>query len=151
MKNKIETEHPESGDEIDDQATRVIPVVEEELITGKRTVKKGTVIIEKRIKSEEILVDTPLTSEIINIEHIPKDQIIDFKPATRQEGDTIIIPVVKEVIIKKLLLVEEIRITKEVKTENVTNNITLKKEEIKISRKESQSPSQSPGSDNSHI
>ena len=47
-----------------------------------------------------------------------------------------IIPVIKEVIIieKKLMLVEEVRVTKLTHTTNEQQNVTLRKEEITIER-----------------
>lgn len=141
MEEKTGKESQQSVDLITDEAERIIPVVEEEVVTGKRKVVRGTVLIEKKIKSEEISVELPVTSEVINIEHVPRNQYLDSRPEIRYEGDTIIIPVMKEVIVSKLLLVEEIRITKETRTDTVTKNITLKKEEVNISRIEKQSES----------
>jgi stress response protein YsnF len=143
MKESVET--PEAGD-LKNQTDRIIPVVEEEVVTGKKIVKKGTVTIEKKINEEDSQVEMPVTSEVVNIEHIPQNQIIDTWPNIRHEGETIIIPVVKEVIVKKLMLVEEIRITKEIRTDMVRNNVILKKEEVIISRKE-----QSANSDKSQL
>lgn len=145
MNESVLNETPESGD-LKDQTDRIIPVVEEEVVIGKKIIKKGTVLIEKKIREEDNPVEMSVTSEVINIEHIPQNQIIDSRPDIRHEGGTIIIPVIKEIIVKKLMLVEEIRITKEIRTDMVRNNITLKKEEVSISRKE-----QSANSDNSQL
>lgn len=135
MKESLINETPESGD-LRNQTDRIIPVVGEEVVTGKKIVKKGTVIIEKRLNEEDFSVEMPVTSEVINIEHIPKNQLIETRPEIRHEGETIIIPVTKEVIVRKLMLVEEIRITKAIRTDTVRNNVKLKKEEVIISRKE---------------
>lgn len=113
-----------------------IPVIEEELTIGKRIVKKGSIIIQKNINTEDISVDIPLNTEIFDIERVNINQYLDSSPVMRHEGDTLIIPVTKEVLIKKLLLVEEIRIRKKTQTINKTEKVTLRKEEIKITRKE---------------
>jgi stress response protein YsnF len=63
-------------------------------------------------------------------------------PAVRYEGDVMIIPVLKEVAVveKKLMLVEELRVTKTKTEKTETHEIALKKEEVKVERTQSNSP-----------
>jgi len=53
-----------------------------------------------------------------DIEHVPVGRIIDAPVAQRQEGETLVLPVVEEVLVyrRKLYLREEIRITRRKKT-----------------------------------
>jgi hypothetical protein len=55
-----------------------------------------------------------LTSEQISIERVPVNRLVEEPAENRQEGDTLIIPVVEEVLVlqKRILLREELRITK---------------------------------------
>src|SRR5579885_363982 len=48
------------------------------------------------------------------IEHVPVGRVLDAPVAQRQEGDTLVLPVVEEVLVyrRKLFLREEIRITR---------------------------------------
>jgi uncharacterized protein (TIGR02271 family) len=114
----------------------VIPVLREEVEVDKRIVERGGVIIEKKTETEEISIDMPLLSDEINIEKISINQYIDSYPETKQDDQEIIIPVVKEVIIKKLLLVEEIHITKNKTTVTKNQKIKIKKDRVEITRKE---------------
>lgn len=114
----------------------VIPVIREEVTIDKRTVEKGGIIVEKKTETEEVSLDIPLLNENLRIEKIPVNRFIDEYPETRFEGEAIIVPVVKEVIVKKLLLVEEIHIIKEQKTENGTGSVSLRKNKVTITRKE---------------
>jgi uncharacterized protein (TIGR02271 family) len=71
------------------------------------------------------------------VERIPINQYVDSAPqATRQEGDVTIISVVKEVLVveKRLMLVEEIRLTRQKTQENKEFTATLRKEEISVER-----------------
>jgi uncharacterized protein (TIGR02271 family) len=114
----------------------VIPVIEEEVTIDKKLVEKGGIIISKTIGTDETVVEIPLTSEHLKIEHIQMNEFQESHPGIRYEGDTIVIPVVREVLVKKLLLVEEIRISKETSTEIHSENVSLRKDEITIKRKE---------------
>ncbi|MDX5345618.1 MAG: YsnF/AvaK domain-containing protein, partial [Hymenobacteraceae bacterium] len=55
-------------------------------------------------------------------------------PATRYEGDTMIVPVLKEVLVveKKLLLVEEVHIKKQQLQTEEKQQVTLRKEDVSV-------------------
>ena len=114
----------------------VIPVMAEEIAVGKKVIESGKVRISKRISEHEELVDVPLFREEVSVERVPINQFIETRPPVRQEGDTMIIPVVEEqvVIQKKLLLVEELRVRKEVIEHHAPQTVNLRKEEVEIKR-----------------
>jgi stress response protein YsnF len=60
-------------------------------------------------------------------------------PSVRQEGDTIIIPIVEEVLHteRRLILKEEIKITRRQKTEQFHDRVTLRYQEAVITRVQS--------------
>jgi uncharacterized protein (TIGR02271 family) len=112
-----------------------IPVIEEKLKIEKEIVVTGKVRITKKVDEHEELINIPLAQEEIVVEHIPLNKYIDTQPEpVRYEGETMIIPVIKEVLIveKRILLVEEIRITKRINQTNESQQIMLRKEEINI-------------------
>ena len=57
-----------------------------------------------------------------------------ISPPVRYEGDTIIIPVIKEVLVKRNLLVEEVRITKRTGETVVQQQVALRKENVTVER-----------------
>ncbi|MVN23169.1 YsnF/AvaK domain-containing protein [Mucilaginibacter arboris] len=118
------------------ELSKKIPLVEERLNVGVRQVETGTVRINKKIISQEVSQEIPVTQEEVHVERIAINEYVETAPATRYEGDTTIIPVVKEVLVveKRLMLVEELRITKKHVTTTTTINELLRKEEIEISR-----------------
>ncbi|MGE5406129.1 MAG: DUF2382 domain-containing protein [Methanosarcina sp.] len=113
----------------------IIPVIEEEIVIDKKIIEKGGIIIDKKIITQDVSIDASLKSEQLNIERVPLNQYVETRPEIRYEGETMIIPVLKEVYVKRLFLVEEIRIKKEELIQPHTENVTLRKEEITISRK----------------
>ena len=114
----------------------VIPVIEEEITVGKQVVEAGRVRISKRISEHEELVDVPLFREEVSVERVPINLFVEAVPQVRQEGDTMIIPVVEEQIIvqKKLLLVEELRVRKEVIEHHQPQTVNVRKEQVEIKR-----------------
>jgi len=77
--------------------------------------------------------------EDVNVERVSLNKYIDTAPPpVRYEGDTMIIPVLREVTVieKRLLLVEELRVTKHRTELEETQDVSLRKEEIKVTRAE---------------
>ncbi len=114
----------------------VIPVIAEEISVGKKVVESGKVRISKRISEHEELVDVPLFREEVRIERVPVNVFVEAPPPVRREGDTMIIPVVEEQIViqKKLLLVEELRVRKEIVEHHEPQKVNVRKEEVEIKR-----------------
>lgn len=120
-----------------ENATQVIPVMQEQVTVGKRTVETGKLRISKKVTEDQTSVSIPLVHEEYQVERVPVNQVVDTPPpAMRYEGDTTIIPVLREVLVvqKRYEITEEIRITKR-RTENTeTQNVALRKEEVTIER-----------------
>jgi uncharacterized protein (TIGR02271 family) len=114
----------------------VIPVIQEEIIIEKQVVETGRVRISKRISEHEELVDVPLLAEEVSVERVPMNLFVEARPPVRQEGDTMIIPVVREQVIvqKRLLLVEELRVRKELVERHEPQTVNLRKEEVEVKR-----------------
>lgn len=119
-----------------DNPAMVIPVIQEEITIDKRVIETGKVRISKRISEREELVDVPILQEEVTVERVPINLFVEEQPPVRQEGDTIIIPVVQEQIViqKKLLLVEELRVRKQIVEAHEPQQVTLFKEEVEIKR-----------------
>ena len=116
-----------------------IPVMQEKVNVEKKTIEKGRVKISKIVKEESEVLNLPTTTEQVYIKRVPVNKIVESIPETvRYEGNTMIIPVLQEVTVieKKLLLVEEIHVTKTSVSSEETKEITLRKEEINIERSE---------------
>lgn len=112
-------------------------VHEEELEVSKKTVETGSVIIHKTVHTETVITEVPLIRQKVSTVRVPMDKEVAEVPEIRYEGDLIIIPVVKEVpvVTTRLILVEEVHITKE--NYEITEKIesTLRSEQVEIERK----------------
>lgn len=70
------------------------------------------------------------------VRRVPRNLALDSAPQPRREGDTLVLPVVEERLIKQLVLVEEIRLTPRRREETVETNVRLRREEVEIDRLE---------------
>ncbi|WP_400190176.1 YsnF/AvaK domain-containing protein [Hymenobacter sp. B81] len=111
----------------------VVPVIAEQLRVEKELVETGKVRVSKQVHEEHQVVEMPLVHEELSVEHVPINQYVDVAPpAVRYEGDTTIMPVLREVLVveKRLLLVEEVRITKRQVHTQTAEQVTLRHEQI---------------------
>jgi len=122
------------------QDSDVIPVIEEQVHVDKKVVEKGSVYIYKDVHDEEVSVDIPYSHEEVDIERVPVNQYATDTPPVRYEGDKMIIPVLKEVMVveKRIMVVEEIHVTKRRIEEHDTQKINLRREEIRVDREDFQ-------------
>ena len=120
----------------DDNAPMVIPIIHEQATFDKRVVETGQVRISKRTVEHEELIDVPLFREEVSVERVPINQFVNEAPPVRQEGDTMIISVVEEQVVlqKRLVLVEELRVRKQIIEDHKPQQITLRKEELEVTR-----------------
>jgi len=127
--------------------TMVVPVIAEALKVEKREVEHA-VRVSKTVQTEDIVVDEPLRREDIAVEHITINRYIDEPLPIRYEGDTTIIPLVEEVLVveKRLLLREEIRVTRQKSTVNNPQTYTLRREDVHVER-EGESSKSKPSDD----
>lgn len=114
-----------------------IPVIHEHLQIDKELIETGKVRISKTVHEHEETVDIPLMSEEVSVERIPFNEYLEnTTPSVRYEGETMIIPIIKEVLFieKRMMLVEEVRVTKKQNQTTETQKVTLRREEINVSR-----------------
>ncbi len=113
---------------------RIIPVIREEVRVTRREVERGGVRVHKRVEEREEIVEQPTYREEVTVERVTLGQPLDTPVAARQEGDTLIIPVLEEMLVveKRLVLKEEIRITKRRIEEMEQARILLREEHVDI-------------------
>lgn len=111
-----------------------LKVFEEHAQIDKKIVTKGKVNIVKKVHTHDENIQVTLDSENVKIEKVTINEYVNEAPQVRYEGNTTIIPVVKEVAVveKRILLVEEIHVTRQVTTSKEEKIIPLRKEEISI-------------------
>jgi uncharacterized protein (TIGR02271 family) len=118
------------------EAKVAMPVVQEELVVGKRVEESGRVRIRKVVHEEEQIVDQPLTREEVTIERRAVQREVAGPQEVRTEGDATIIPVLREVLVveKRWMVTEELVVRKRTVEERQPQTITLRREEAIVER-----------------
>ncbi|RYY90525.1 MAG: DUF2382 domain-containing protein [Chitinophagaceae bacterium] len=114
----------------------VIPVIQEFITVEKEVVETGHVSVRKTVREEEASLNIPLVSEQYDVTRVPKKDVYLKPPVPRQEGDTIIVPVVKEILVieKRYEVTEEVHLKKRVSSTPHVQQITLLKEHVDVIR-----------------
>ncbi len=114
----------------------VVPLVAERLVVGKREVSLGELRIIKRVEQEQAEQQVSLTHDNLQVERIAINQPVDPAaiPVSREENGVLIVPVLREVLVvqKQLLLVEEVRISRQQVTEQQTVSDVVRRERIEF-------------------
>lgn len=114
----------------------VVPVLSEDLNVGVRKRPVGKVRVQKNVTEHDETVSMPLATERAEVKRVIINRPVDGPLPVRREGDTIIMPVVEEVAVveKRLMLKEEIRITRHRSTETHEETVTLRREDAVVER-----------------
>jgi uncharacterized protein (TIGR02271 family) len=126
-----------------------IPVIRETLEVGKRVVETGRVRIVRRPVEERRTVDEPRVLERVAIERVPVERTVDpdHPPEVREEGDVLVIPVLEEEIVleKRLVLREELRVSRIREETRVVEDVALRRDEVSIERIHTPAPPETTG------
>jgi stress response protein YsnF len=111
-----------------------IPLAAERLRIGTRTRRTGSVRITTRVEQRSVLVDPPLRRQHVDVSRRRVDRFVDRPPDVRREGDTLIVPIVEEVVTTRLKVVEELRITLRRSVERRPQRLQLRRERAIVER-----------------
>ena len=114
----------------------VIPLLAEEIAVSKQVVETGRVQVARVTHEREQLIDELLTHETVEIDRTPIGRQVNAMPAIREEGDTVVIPIIEEVLVieRRLLLKEEVRVRRVRSTERHQESVTLRHHEAVVTR-----------------
>jgi stress response protein YsnF len=116
----------------------VLPLLKETLTTSRNQIAGNIVRVATVTREQEHFVDEELSHQHVEIERVPVGRQVDAIPPVREEGDTTVLPVMEEVIVieRRLILKEEIRVTRVRSTERQRERVVLRKQDAVISRTE---------------
>ncbi|MDO9708872.1 YsnF/AvaK domain-containing protein [Paracraurococcus lichenis] len=119
-----------------DPAETVIPLLEEHLRVLKRDRPTGRVRVAVTTGSETRMVEEVLRHRRVEIERVAVDRPVDAVPPIREEADSLVIPVVEEVLVveRRLVLREEIRLRLRTEERHEAVPVTLRRQQASIER-----------------
>jgi uncharacterized protein (TIGR02271 family) len=125
---EIQESHSQQADQI------VLPVIEEQLNVEKHDVQGRRVRIAKTVSEREVLVDEPLMQEHVEVNRVVVNQIVDEIPPIRYEGDTMIVPILEEIVVidVRLIVREEVHIVRHREELHEPQRVVLRREEVQI-------------------
>jgi len=118
----------------------VLPLVEENLLVGKRRVETGRVRVSVNTEIQEQVVRETLRSERTELERVAIGRELaqgEPAPTMRQEPDgTVVVPVLEEVLVveRRLVLKEEIRMRLVAVDEAVEQPMTVRRQRASVER-----------------
>ena len=126
----------EAATDAEDGTAVVVPVVAERLDVQKRVVEGGGVRIRKTVSEREEIVDEPLMREEVQVKRVAVGRVVDGPVPVRHVGNTMIVSLMEEVLVveKRLMLKEELHITKEQVESYRPQRVRLRTEEAVIER-----------------
>ena len=117
---------------------QIIPLVEEQVVVGKRAVETGRVAVTTRVEMREQLVEAELLRDLVEVRRVPIEVEVTTMPRIVEDGDLTIISIVEErlVVEKRLFVIEEIHLRRVRSTEHVTQPVSLAVQRAEIVRRE---------------
>ena len=94
----------------------------------------GAVSVSVTTETRDHAVDAVLTSSQVEVRHVPVDRIVDRMPQSRQDGDTLVIPVVEEVMVVRYRIREEIHVIRTTRTRRHQDTVSLRAERAVVTR-----------------
>ena len=111
-----------------DDRPGIIPLMQEDVSITARKVETGRVRVSTKTVEHIDYACADLYQETVHVEHVPIGREVAVAPPVREEGDTIVIPIVEEIMVveKRLVLREEVRITRTRTVEAFEEPVTLR-------------------------
>lgn len=118
----------------------VIPVISEELHADAVPVETGGVRVTKRVDSHEEVLEQELRKGRVEVKRVKTDRVVDGPQPVQRVGNTLVIPVVSEVlrVEKRWVVTEEIHITQTEAREQVQQKVRVNQEHADVERLDEQ-------------
>jgi stress response protein YsnF len=118
-----------------------VPVAREELAVTKQQRESGRVVVHITPSIRREVVDLPTAEDHVDVVRVPVNRVVHAAEPARQEGDVTVIPVYEEVVVveRRLMLKEEVRITRRRTVREQRQAVELRSEEVHISRSKNNS------------
>jgi len=124
----------EPGLSVDEHQGTSFGLVAEEAVAHVHEVDRGKVVIEKRVEMVPHEARVDVGTDRVDVERVAVGEEYDAPPQVRQEGDTLVVPVVEEVLVvtKRYRVIEEVRVTKYRDVETETFHEELQREVVTV-------------------
>jgi uncharacterized protein (TIGR02271 family) len=114
----------------------VVPIVQEELHADAVPVQTGGVRVTKHIEGHDEILEQELRRGRVEVKRVKTDRVVDGPQPVQRLGNTLVVPVVSEVlhVEKRWVVTEEIHLTQIEEREAVQQTVTVNREQAEIDR-----------------
>jgi uncharacterized protein (TIGR02271 family) len=114
----------------------VVPVVNEEVHADAIPVQTGGVRVKKHVEGHDEILEQELRKDRVEIKRVKTDRVVDGPQPVQRLGNTLVVPVVSEVlhVEKRWVVTEEIHLTQIEERETVQETVTVNREEADVER-----------------
>lgn len=114
----------------------IVPLVVEDFTVVKEQVTTGTVRVRTVVHEDQQEIDEPLRVKEVEVVRVPVDRLVDEPVADRQDGDTLIISVHREIAVvqRKFQVFEEVHIKTQWREERHREVVRTQRTEAVIER-----------------
>ncbi len=144
--NQLKLEGQEGSLEIVEETFEAL---EESLHVNKVPVIRDHVRVTTHVSTRDEVVELETNNEEVSIERVAIGRIVDVAAAPRTEGDTLIVPVYEEIYVveKRLVLREEVRVTRSLSRQTRSETVTLRSEQVLVEHIDDAPQAQTLGSE----
>ena len=103
-----------------------IPLIEERIVVDKVAAVTDRVRVSTTVETRDVIVEDVVERGALNVERVAVDREVSAAPPPRQEGNLLVISVVEERLVKRLFVVEEVRIRQTTTSETVSLPSTVR-------------------------
>jgi stress response protein YsnF len=114
----------------------VVPVVNEELHADAIPVQTGGVRVVKHVEGHDEVLEQELRKGRVEVKRVKTERVVDGPQPVQRVGNTLVVPVVCEVlhVEKRWVVTEEIHLTQIEERETVQQTVTVSQEQAEIQR-----------------
>jgi uncharacterized protein (TIGR02271 family) len=119
-----------------------LTLVEEQLEISKREIERGSVLIRTHVAERDETATVELQHQDVDVERVPVGREVTSMPSIREEDGVLIVPIVDEELVvgTRLILREELRISRRSRAEKVHRTVRLRSEQAEITRTDKPHP-----------
>lgn len=112
----------------------------EEAIAHVHEVDRGRLLIDKTVEMVPHEANVDVGTDRVEVARVAVNEEVDTPPEVRQEGDTLVVPVVEEVLVvtKRYRIIEEVRVTKHRDITTQSFHEELKREVVTVTEEDAE-------------
>ena len=114
----------------------VVPVLNEELHADAIPVQTGGVRVTKHVEGHDEILEQELRKGRVEVKRVKTERVVDGPQPVQRVGNTLVVPVVSEVlhVEKRWVVTEEIHLTQFEERETVQQTVTVNREQADVQR-----------------